>query len=647
MIKISELVLNFLANAAWQIILIALVAWICGSLLRNVAARYRHALWVAALLLSVALPFSSLFRNSREARKELGPRPVNTLRVSDNSTSASDGTTSPLVTTVVRDSYLKFDRLLTTRRQPLVTAPSLLVAFTLSYALFLLYRISRLWQLWRRTQSLRGSTFERELPARMKAVAAKCCASLRLKPVPLVCSKVASTPFTLGGSKPLVILPESFYQELPEDTLCSVLGHEMAHIARRDYSLNLVYEFLLLPISFHPLAKVIKRQIDRTRELACDEMVTERLLEPEAHARSLVRVAGALIAPADQAFMLGIFDANILEERIMKLTRNTRRLGLRAGRLLALTAISLLCVSSLAISTFSFELRTKGSVKAAVDPFALEVVSNAPSDGVVLQTETETQEQVRTRTAGPTRVEHEQALRSASPQERAQAACAAGRQRAIEAIPVLVSMLEDDSKIEPLNCWADGRWNPALSTFKQPSPGEQAAIALASMGRPAFVSLTDSLASANSSVRRNAAWAIGELTNMPTSERYDAVTPLISLLRDSDPWVRIAAARALGELRDERAGERLIAALLDSEGGVRQTSAWALGEMKDERAVQTLCDLLVSDMQTDVRLAAAEALGEIRSQKALASLNQALNDFEPRVRARAKWAISEIEDSDG
>jgi HEAT repeat protein len=69
--------------------------------------------------------------------------------------------------------------------------------------------------------------------------------------------------------------------------------------------------------------------------------------------------------------------------------------------------------------------------------------------------------------------------------------------------------------------------------------------------------------------------------------------------------------------------------------------------MKEERAVESLCRLLVSDPQADVRRTAAEALGEIRSQKALVSLTQALNDAELRVRAKAKWAISEIEDSDG
>ena len=123
-------------------------------------------------------------------------------------------------------------------------------------------------------------------------------------------------------------------------------------------------------------------------------------------------------------------------------------------------------------------------------------------------------------------------LNSASAQERAQAACDAGRNHAVEAIPMLVSMLGDDRKIEPLACWNSGRWSPALETFKQPSPGEQAAIALASMGSPAFEPLTNELANANASVRRNAAWAIGELTNRSPGKRAGAVPQLITLLND-------------------------------------------------------------------------------------------------------------------
>src|SRR6185503_6539213 len=114
-----------------------------------------------------------------------------------------------------------------------------------------------------------------------------------------------------------------------------------------------------------------------------------------------------------------------------------------------------------------------------------------------------------------------------------------------------------------VRCWDTSRWSPALQTFKHPSPGEQAALALATFGRPAFLPLANQLDSASATVRRNAAWAIGELTNMAPGTRASAVPQLIILLGDSDEWVRRAAARALGELRDERALPKLVSTLSD------------------------------------------------------------------------------------
>jgi hypothetical protein len=388
----------------------------------------------------------------------------------------------------------------------------------------------------------------------------------------------------------LIILPESFYaEELPDETLISVLGHETAHVARRDYALNLVYEILRIPISFHPLANFIKRQIDRTRELACDEMVTERLVEPRAYAHALVRVADTLASPIERAFTLGMFDSDILEERIMKLTQNRRQFGTRAARLLTLTTFTLLCLSCLAISTFSFELRTdRGFAGVGVNRAAIEAMDET-GDGVSPQSQIEraVQEEGRSTTTSQ-RTESGQMPDSDNAQERAREACEAGRKRAIEAIPMLVSMLGDDRPIQPSKCWTGGehKWSPALQTFRQASPGEEAAIALASMGEIAFMPLTNALNDANPSVRRNAAWAIGELTGGITLNRASAVPRLTSLLKDTDDWVRMAAARALGELRDERSVESLIDALSDGGWKVRELVAWALGEIKEERAVQ-------------------------------------------------------------
>jgi HEAT repeat protein len=85
------------------------------------------------------------------------------------------------------------------------------------------------------------------------------------------------------------------------------------------------------------------------------------------------------------------------------------------------------------------------------------------------------------------------ALHSSNPTERALAACALGRLGAVEAIPALINLLGDDTPIPSIKCWDGGDWSPARHTFKQASPGEQAAIALASLSQSAVEPLIAAL----------------------------------------------------------------------------------------------------------------------------------------------------------
>ena len=58
---INQLLLTFLLNSVWQIALIASLAALSAWLLRNSAARYRHWIWVAALLLSLGVPLTTSY----------------------------------------------------------------------------------------------------------------------------------------------------------------------------------------------------------------------------------------------------------------------------------------------------------------------------------------------------------------------------------------------------------------------------------------------------------------------------------------------------------------------------------------------------------------------------------------------------------
>ena len=614
MLRTSEFILNFILNSCWQIAVIFAIAAVGAWLLKNGPARYRHALWIVALTACLVVPLLTATR--------FVPAWVSSFQIAAPSAPVTN------VVATVSSEDLNVDHIGSSRRKTVTTSTNSVLILSLVYALLICGRGIRLARFWQRKVRLRKSATRTGIAPEVEAVAHRCSNLLNVKHVSVTSSAEARVPYTIGTLHPLIVLPRAF-SSADEDRLLSVIGHEMAHVKRRDFLTNLLCELVALPIWFHPLTFLIKRQIDRTRELACDELVTKHVLVPKVYARSLLWAAHVSRQYSSQAFILSIFDGKILEERIVRLMQNNRRIGAGPARVVMFAALAVLCASALSLSMFSLELQTQA--RAAVTQTIQSL--NLPAAVQDPVTPTVTASQPRT----------EAQLNATSADERAMSACKAGREGNVDAIPALVAMLGDDSKTQLITCWDSGRWSPALQTFKHPSPGEQAALALASMGRKAFAPLSQQLDSSNATVRRNAAWAIGELTNMMPGERAGAVPQLITLLGDSDEWVRMAAARALGELRDERALTRLVATLADDNWRVRQLVVWALSEMKDDRAVTALCSVLLSDVRIEVRRGAAEALGEIASAAAIPSLKQALNDADSSVSAKAAWAISEIE----
>jgi tetratricopeptide (TPR) repeat protein len=98
----------------------------------------------------------------------------------------------------------------------------------------------------------------------------------------------------------------------------------MAHIERHDFLANLLLEILALPISFHPATLFIRRRIRQTREMACDELVATRMMDPRVYANLLVRIAAALAGLSHPRLALGILDGDMLQERVRRLTSNAR-----------------------------------------------------------------------------------------------------------------------------------------------------------------------------------------------------------------------------------------------------------------------------------------------------------------------------------
>lgn len=351
--RISQALLTCLLNACWQIALITSVAALCAWLLRESAARYRHLLWVAALALCFCLPVLTSYQVSRGASINVQPEPQTAVQEAIvSSTDIPLGIrTSPEETS----SFVPVGRNLAT-------------GLVVIYLLFLGYRGLSLFKVWRLTRAIAGSVSAIELPDHFRTIIERCQSVLAVKRVAIFCSAAVPMPITVGTLNPLVILPEQLLLEADPDVLTSAIGHELVHVRRRDYALNLIYELIHLPLSFHPAAALVRRRIRETRELSCDELVADRLLKAEVYARSLVRLAGSAMSVGRQTTItVGITYADILEERVMSI--------LRPPKIKTLTTTLLLVVASLLLAV---------PCVAAV-PFALRININRLDAGVAPQ----------------------------------------------------------------------------------------------------------------------------------------------------------------------------------------------------------------------------------------------------------------------
>jgi beta-lactamase regulating signal transducer with metallopeptidase domain/uncharacterized membrane protein YkoI len=337
--------LTFLLNACWQIPLIAVLA-LCGSrLLKTAAARYRHVLWVSALLLSFLVPAITSSSVLVDAMASM---------TSQQRIGTGDYTGNELVE---RTNFATVPTAFTPQRSEPATIQLdryLAATLILLYCAFVLYRAFMLVQAIQTTRVIKREAQPIEPSRQIESVIARCEEAIGSRRVEVRSSASVPVPITVGLIKPLIILPEELLRQANPDLLLSAIGHEFIHVARLDYLLNFLYELLYLPLSFHPATTVLRNRIKQTRELCCDELVAERVLDRETYARSLVRLASdtPALRRLSVTTTVGIADADILEVRIMSLLRKPKLNARRKTVLLTVVSL-ILVVPCLAAASFA------------------------------------------------------------------------------------------------------------------------------------------------------------------------------------------------------------------------------------------------------------------------------------------------------
>ncbi|HEX8452748.1 MAG TPA: M56 family metallopeptidase [Longimicrobium sp.] len=243
------------------------------------------------------------------------------------------------------------------------------------------------------------------------------------------------------------------------------------------------------------------------------------------------------------------------------------------------------------------------------DPAAVDGLARAvrDPDTEVRETAVWALGEIESRTAVPAL---SSVLREGDVAMRRLAAWALGQIEAAEAVPALAAALRDsDREVRETAVWALGEIEsadavPALTTVlgdSDPRVRNQAAWALGQIEAESGVAPLSRVLQGDSdaSVRQTAAWALGEI------ERESAMPALTAALRDRVPAVRATAAWAIGQVEPDRAPAELSALLRDDDQSVRANALWALGQTRDVAAIEPL----LRDPNPEVRRAAARALG--------------------------------------
>lgn len=202
------------------------------------------------------------------------------------------------------------------------------------------------------------------------------------RPPRLLLSREPWGPAAFGVLRPVVILPEAM-ASLEASALDAILAHELAHHRRRDLWINWAQLALMAVWWFNPLIWVLNRQIRKTREDCCDDLLlTRNLTTDQAYCDTLLTAASKLTERQLAGLSLGFGDSlhplGRRFERIMDHSlRRAPRLSLSGFVLLAVLASVVL--PGLRRSAGDESARSSKQAESAADKAATGANDAAPA----------------------------------------------------------------------------------------------------------------------------------------------------------------------------------------------------------------------------------------------------------------------------
>ena len=248
---------------------------------------------------------------------------------------------------------------------------------------------------------VRRLIWKRAQPAaeRWRQAAADLARRMRVsRPVRILESAAVRVPTLVGCLRPVILLPASVLTGLAPEQIEALLAHELAHVRRWDYLVNLGQTVAEALFFYHPAVWWLSRRIRVEREQCCDDAVVATCGDRVAYARALATLGQSSVVPAAA---LAAGDGRLLARirRILTMEPDTR--NERGWGAVALVGIAAALVGVLAMTLCSgpapaASAVAEGRPAAATLPVAggpsvpapsgADTLDRVPGDEVVLET---------------------------------------------------------------------------------------------------------------------------------------------------------------------------------------------------------------------------------------------------------------------
>jgi beta-lactamase regulating signal transducer with metallopeptidase domain len=294
-----------LAHFLWQGALVGLLLAGSLALLSRKSPSIRYAAAAGAMVLLLALPLATALwlapGGSGGAAPEplaatafSGGAPVSVSPLEGGATLTSEAATlSPLL-----------------RLQPLL--PWFFAFWIAGVAALSVYQLGGLVQA--RRLKVRGT---RPVPERWEEVVADLGRRLGVgRAVRILESCAVPVPAVVGWLRPVVLVPASALTGLAPHQLETILAHELAHVRRHDYLVNLLQTVVETLLFYHPVVWWVSRIVRQEREHCCDDLAVAVCGDRLLYARALADLEG-LRAPSPRLAMAS--DGGSLLARIRRL----------------------------------------------------------------------------------------------------------------------------------------------------------------------------------------------------------------------------------------------------------------------------------------------------------------------------------------